>query len=204
MNNVALVVGRESFIGTKIVERLTLNGRDVVSLVADSAKSARVIPWNRSGFISTITALREMQRLYGFPTDVFIVFGRKREEVFPQESASLIDEVLDYDLKALVYLTQELYKRAGEQNKNTAIYFIADNVEDSKRPLSSTATSGFRTYAKTLMHGNPSIYLSGYELVGSDEEGFVDYVLKGVDERLEKRANSWMVYPKPSLFGLKR
>ncbi|NIZ19662.1 hypothetical protein [Entomospira culicis] len=201
-SNTALVIGKESFIGAKLVEKLSLNGRDVVTFVADSTKSVRVIPWNRSGFISTITSLRELQRVYGFPSDVFIVFGRKREEVFPQESASLIDEVLDYDLKALVYLTQELYKRALEQNKEMAIYFVAENLEDNKRPLGNAAAEGFRAYARTLMSSGPQIYLSGCELVGNDEEGFVDYIIKMASERSEKRANAWLVYPKPSFFGL--
>jgi hypothetical protein len=202
MSNITLVIGRESFIGTKLVERLSKEGRDVVTFVSDTNKSVRVVPWNRSGYISTITALREMNRMYGAPQDVFILFGRKRDEIFPQESAALIDEVLDYELKALVYLTQELYKRSAEQNKEVAIYFVGENLEDSKRPLGSAAMAGFRAYARSLMSSNVDLYLVGCELVGSDEDGFIDYVLRLASERNEKRANSWLVYPKPSFFGL--
>lgn len=201
-NNISLVIGKESFIGARLVERLTMHGRDVISLVSDSIKSSKIIPWNRSGFISTITSLREMQRLYGFPYDVFIVFGRKREEIFPHESASLIDEVIDYDLKALVYLTQEVYKRAVEQGQDIGIYFIGENLDDNKRPLSSMVANGFRSYVRALMNNNPQLYLVGCEFTGSDEEGFIDYLVKIVDERSEKRANSWLVYPKPNIFGL--
>ncbi len=203
MANVSLVVGKETYIGLKLVEKLTQTGRDVVAFGSDGSKQGKTVAWNRGGYISTVTAVRELIRQHGVPTEIFIVFGRKRDESFPSEPASVIDEVVDIELKALLYLTQELYKRLIESSTETAIYFVGDRLDDPKKPLSMAAAAGFRSYARTLMNMNNTPYLAGCELSTDDEEPFIEYVIKMADEQLEKRRNSWVIYPKPSLFGMR-
>jgi short-subunit dehydrogenase involved in D-alanine esterification of teichoic acids len=203
MANVSLVVGKETYVGLKLAEKLTQTGRNVVTFGSDGAKQIKNIAWNRGGYISTVTAVRELIRQHGVPVEVFVVFGRKRDESFPLEPASVIDEVIDLELKALLYLTQELYKRIVESPTETAIYFVGDRLDDFKKPLSMVAASGFRSYARTLMNMSGTPYLVGCELSTDDEEPFIEYVVKMADEPQEKRRNSWIIYPKPSLFGMR-
>ncbi|MCL2520225.1 MAG: hypothetical protein FWE37_04380 [Spirochaetaceae bacterium] len=197
-----VVIGRESFIGNKLNERLNLEGRIIVNLGGGEYKNGNVIAWNRGSRISAKTAVRELKRRYGMADEVFIIFGRKWEDSFPESPFVLIEEVIDNELKGLFFMVQELYLAALQAGQETAFYFISEEIFDGKRPLSTAAAAGFKGYAQAIMSSNSNFYMVGFELEGQDTEGFINFVLKTTANRPHKRQNSWQVYPKGNkLFG---
>jgi hypothetical protein len=199
-----ILIGRESFLGNKLYERLNLEGKVIVPLgSAENNKNSNTIPWNRSSRISAKTAVRELKRLHGMPDEVFIVFGRKRNETFPDMSVSFIEETIDNDLKGLFYITQELYQTAFQESGETAFYFISEQIYDAKKPVSSAVTAGFKAYAEAVMSANQAFYMAGFELESDDDEGFLNFILKTSSTRAAKKRNTWNIYPRGSrLFGI--
>lgn len=201
MSDSLLIVGKESYICFKVCERLSIEGREVVTLGYEAAKYARMISWNRRSYISTKTACRELLRTSGVPSEIFIFFGPKYEEIFPTLSTHKIDEIIDGEIKAIVHLIQELYRKILEEGAVSSIYFISMRPNDPRQQLSHAISLGIKAYCQALMHSELSLYMLGFELENNDEDGFVDYLLKVTGEHAEKKRNSWLTYPKPGLFS---
>ncbi len=201
MSESLLIVGKESYICFKICERLSVEGREVITLGYEALKYAKTIAWNRRSYISTKTACRELLRTSGLPTEIFIFFGPKYEEIFPTLTTHKIDEIIDGEIKAIVHLIQELYRKIIEEGANTSLYFISMRAHDPRQQLSHAVSMGIKAYCQALMHSELALYMLGFELEGSDEDGFVDYILKVTAEHAEKKRNSWFTYPKPGLFS---
>ncbi|MGL4524010.1 MAG: hypothetical protein ACRCVN_00610 [Spirochaetia bacterium] len=201
MSNSLLIVGKESYICYKICERLSTEGREVVTLGYDASKYAKTIAWNRRSYISTKTASRELLRTTGIPSEIFIVFGAKYEEIFPSLSTHKIDEIIDGEVKSTVHLIQELYRKIIEEEADTSIYFISSRPDDPRQQLSHAVSLAIKGYCQAVMHSDTPLYTMGFELQNNDEDGFVDYILKMTSEHSEKKRNAWLSFPKPGLFS---
>jgi hypothetical protein len=198
------LVGREQPLGGKLYERLNMEGRVLLYFgnYDSNIKAQNNLVWNRGSSISAKTAVREMRRLLGVPNEIFVFFGQKYDEISLNFSIKILEEIIDNELKSLLYITHELYKLALDEGSETAIYFIAHRPYDAKRPLSSAAALGFKGYVEGLMQNSKGIYMAGFELSNEDEEGFLNFVLKTTTTQSGKKQASWNIYPKINrLFG---
>lgn len=205
MSKNILLVGQESTLSFKIIDLCFKEGCKFIALSPTPIKNIETVNWSKQSYLSCKTAFRELTRKEAFPSQIMIFFGKQYSETFLEHTNSMVDEIVDGELKSYVYLIQELYKYIEKNDLSVNIHFVCEKPYDAKYLLSSATTVALKTYIEAIMEKNinSKIYMAGYEC-SNDDGGFADFIVKNVMETSPRRQNNWTSYPKGiKLFGIK-
>jgi NADP-dependent 3-hydroxy acid dehydrogenase YdfG len=214
MEKVVLITGSETLLGRKLVEKELYRGNLVAAPVSSkkdsssgsesSRKNLMVLSWNRSSLFSAKTIMREVCRKWGRIDRALIIDPNLSGGLpFSELPVTDIDDMIDREIKGMLYLTRELLQLFQKQDEALLSYIRSGKPSLEQNAAERGRSGFFRDFSDRLLEEkSENIYKIGFINAASNVDICADFILELCESQPEKACGEWLkATDKKSLFA---
>jgi NAD(P)-dependent dehydrogenase (short-subunit alcohol dehydrogenase family) len=204
MQKRVLITGKTTKLGTMLVDSFLSLGYQVVATVrqedepaGDSSPDTNLLTcsWNRRSPLAAKNVLISGINHFGGIDEAIIIFPMDGENRPLHELPSAaIEAAIDGQIKSQLFMIKEVLSYFQREGSGQISLIRYDAGSETLPPLDALASGSFRSLTRTLFsfYQNEVVQINGFESTSADRKGFVDFIIKTLEEKA--RGNHGKVY----------
>ncbi len=215
MKRTVLVTGKNTALGSKLIEGFLSEGYQVIATVKSekdaaapgeiSDKNLVMLPWNRRSPLSARNVVLGGLNAFGAIDEAAILYtpaGDSRQ--LHELPAPVIEEMIDSQIKSQFFMLKEVLLHFEKERKGVLSLIMHTEGTDTLAPLDAMAMNSFEALANSVFtfYQNEPFIVNAFESGTTQAGAFAEHIRNTLKEQARTSGGKWYRYPeKSSFFG---